>query len=265
MKKLTIVIICFENPEELRFTLNSIFCSAFYSSNKSEIDIFIVDGSSTEACQRVVSEFDDKFNDITSLWESDNGIYNAMNKGALCSRSSLIWYINSGDAISAILDIDVNDFNLNSCIFGHSIQCVEGDKYLKKLVVDDAETCWWKKSLPCHQSVIMPREFIVSNKFDETLKISADSKLVFLALERLQHQYFDVVFSEFAIGGVSTNPRNFKQVLLHVREINKTRNRKRLSYLMTYIHAIKKYMFVKLFGLKRYYEVSFSKNGVKKI
>ena len=80
--KLSIITINYNNAEGLRKTLASVAAQTY-----PNIEHIIVDGASTDGSVDVIREYENQLNithsTIHLLWssESDNGIYNAMNKG----------------------------------------------------------------------------------------------------------------------------------------------------------------------------------------
>ena len=80
--KLSIITINYNNAEGLRKTLASVASQTY-----ANIEHIIVDGASTDGSVGVIKEYENQLNithsTIHLLWssESDNGIYNAMNKG----------------------------------------------------------------------------------------------------------------------------------------------------------------------------------------
>lgn len=98
---LSIVTICFNNPYELKRTLESVTLK-WVSSYMEHI---IVDGSTNLDNQNVVTSY--IAHPINYKREPDLGIYDAMNKGILRCSGEYIWLLNSGDTINENMDMSV--------------------------------------------------------------------------------------------------------------------------------------------------------------
>ena len=96
-KFLTVVTVCFDNPAELRRTLESI-----HAGFVAPEEVIVIDGSSSEDVRAVVSEIIDL--NIRLVQEPDLGVYDGMNKGHRLVSTELVHYLNSGDEISGDLN-----------------------------------------------------------------------------------------------------------------------------------------------------------------
>ena len=99
---LSIVMVTWNAETHFRQALESVIAQDY--PNK---EILIIDGGSTDATLRIVSEFEDSIDYWLS--EPDLGIYDAMNKGILLSRGDWIGFKNADDwyaqgAFSHLLD-----------------------------------------------------------------------------------------------------------------------------------------------------------------
>ena len=86
----SIITVVFNGEQHLKQTINSVLHQTY-----SNIEYIIIDGGSTDGTIDIIKEFED---DI-SYWisESDNGLYDAMNKGIKLAKGELIGMINSDD------------------------------------------------------------------------------------------------------------------------------------------------------------------------
>ena len=87
-----IITVVFNAKAELERTLSSVF-----SQNYANLNLIVIDGGSNDGTQEFIKNNSDKI----KFWisESDNGIYDAMNKGLNHATGDYVWFINAGDEI----------------------------------------------------------------------------------------------------------------------------------------------------------------------
>jgi glycosyltransferase involved in cell wall biosynthesis len=92
---LSIVVITKNNRTGLLKTINSIY----NQKNKNEIDfeVIVIDSLSTDESKFAVDNL--YLKNINYIYERDNGIYDALNKGIELSVGDYIWFLNAGDYI----------------------------------------------------------------------------------------------------------------------------------------------------------------------
>ncbi|MGR5302990.1 glycosyltransferase [Vibrio alfacsensis] len=146
---------------------------------KYDVNYIIIDGASTDGSVGVIN---DNLEVVDfKLSEPDSGIYNAMNKAIGVIDSGYIIFLNSGD----ILDLDNFEefYRVMSCgkydfIYGdYSID--RGSRIDVKR--NKQQSSLWKGYF-CHQSMAVKLDVFQNNKFDESLKICADTKFVIRAI-----------------------------------------------------------------------------------
>ncbi len=86
----SIVTINFNNATGLKKTINSVICQSFQN-----FEYIIIDGASSDFSLDVIQEYKEKISSFIS--ESDQGIYDAMNKGWKRAKGNYILFLNSGD------------------------------------------------------------------------------------------------------------------------------------------------------------------------
>ncbi len=93
MNRISIVTICFNNPEELKQT-----CVSVDEQDSLPFEHWIIDGSTNTD---IKSWLHDTVQPSYRKWisENDNGIADAFNKGVLHSSGDIIYLLNSGDRL----------------------------------------------------------------------------------------------------------------------------------------------------------------------
>lgn len=206
--KLSIVTINRNNAAGLRATLRSTFESQVGFSDWEQI---VVDGASTDGS---FAEVDQYRNDPRLGWcvsEPDDGIYNAMNKGAGKARGDYLLFLNSGDTLEP--DVLSRVFPIppdTDIAFGDLTVLKKKGPELKAYPDADriAEWHFLVESLPHPASFISRRLFEGLGGYDESYRIVADLGFFLRAVRernaRLLHMPFLV--ARFDGNGISLDP-----------------------------------------------------------
>lgn len=90
MEKISIITVVYNGIDSIEPTILSVL-----SQDYPNIEYIIIDGGSTDGTVDIIKKYEDKI----SYWisESDNGIYDAMNKGVMTSTGAWIHFRNCGD------------------------------------------------------------------------------------------------------------------------------------------------------------------------
>ena len=96
---LSIITVNLNNAKNLQRTINSLQCAFKHS----QIECLFVDGKSNDKSVEIACEF---YPADLIISESDEGIYDAMNKGLFRARGSYLLWLNSGDELFSEVDLD---------------------------------------------------------------------------------------------------------------------------------------------------------------
>ena len=88
--KITVLTVVYNDERNIQKTLDSVV-----SQDYPQLEYIIIDGKSTDGTLKIVEKYNDKIDVIIS--ESDDGIYDAMNKGTKLASGQYISYLHSGD------------------------------------------------------------------------------------------------------------------------------------------------------------------------
>jgi glycosyltransferase involved in cell wall biosynthesis len=88
--KVSIITVCFNSAKTIRDTIESVL-----SQDYPDIEYIVIDGGSSDQTLEIVKEYADRIAVIVS--ETDNGIYDAMNKGIALASGDVVGMLNSDD------------------------------------------------------------------------------------------------------------------------------------------------------------------------
>ena len=86
----TVITVCYNAKEALKTTMRSVFAQRY-----DALEYVIVDGASTDGSVELIKQSANKVDHWVS--EPDNGIYDAMNKGARQASGEWVMFLNAGD------------------------------------------------------------------------------------------------------------------------------------------------------------------------
>lgn len=180
------------------------------SQSYPNIEYIIIDGLSTDGTVEVIERFRGRINVFIS--ESDNGVYDAMNKGISLSQGKYVMFMNSGDSFHSCDSIQLmqleNVKNVNTVVYGNvSVRYWDGvyvehpHEFFKTIMK-------FKGIGICHQSMFFPGDIIRKMKYDLRYKIVADYDMAYKMWKSgVDFLYRDVVVADYDWGnGISSNP-----------------------------------------------------------
>ena len=206
--KVSIITVVYNGAKYIRDTINSVV-----SQKYTNIEYIVIDGGSTDGTVDIIKEYQDEVSIFLS--ESDNGIYDAMNKGIALTNGDVIGILNSDDFY-------VNEFVIEKIVKAFKEKKVDSvfsdlvyvkPDNLNKIIryYDSSEfnplrfAYGW---MPAHPTFFVKKD--VYNKygvFRTDLKIAADFDLMvrFLYTHNLTYYYMKETLIKMRIGGVSTS------------------------------------------------------------
>lgn len=199
-----IIIPVFEPSINIYSCIYSIINQSF-----SDWEILIIDGSNS----MIVNEFISKEggHKIQGIFESDNGVYDAMNKGIKISKGQWIYFLGSDDVLhdEFVLENIYKSIKLtklpiiygNVKILGDTGWARDGEIYAGHF----SKNRMLRKAI-CHQAIFYNREFLISNNllFDLKYPVSADWQFNLRCRRLTSFKYVDQIVALFSAGGIST-------------------------------------------------------------
>lgn len=205
---ISIITINYNNHLGLECTVESV-----QNQTYTNFEHIIIDGGSADGSKEYLESQNDKINYWIS--EPDNGIYNAMNKGIKVAKGEYLFFLNSGDDFvnSKALQSIAQSLSGEDIIYFNINQVSNREEIKVKRVPSELSFSYLYHDLPPHQSTFIKKKlFNDYGNYDESLKIVADWKFLILALLKYNatYKHIDKVFTNFYLGGVSSNSESFK-------------------------------------------------------
>ncbi len=190
----------------MRFCMESIQTQTF-----KNIEHFIVDGASTDNTLEIINKYKNENTFVIS--ESDQGIYDAMNKGIKASSGDIIGILNADDIFfdENVISKIVKEFETKE------IESLYGDVvFVKQNNTEDILRYYSGKKfkpykftfgfMPPHPSFYAKKEVFEKYGYYKTnYKIAADYEILirFLSIKKIKTAYLNLPMVKMRMGGVS--------------------------------------------------------------
>ena len=237
--KISLITACYNSAETIRTAIESVL-----SQKGVDVEYIVVDGGSKDGTVDIIKEYADKTlnsqlltPNFTFRWlsESDQGMYDAINKGIKMATGDIVGILNADDMFESedTLAHVVEAFGsggVESGGVGERVDCVYADI---RFVKDDLQTTsryysakHWKPwmlqwgKMPPHPSVYIRRElFDRYGVYKLGYDIAADYELLirYLRMAKLNTRYLNECLVKMRMGGKST--RGWKSFKTLNREI----------------------------------------------
>lgn len=204
--KISIITACYNAEKTIEQTIQSVVNQTY-----SNIEYIIIDGASTDKTMEIVNKYYNNIDVIVS--ESDEGIYDAFNKGIRISSGDYINFMNSDDFFSNDNIVEKVASQLNANL---DIKMLHGNVR----AFDEQSGHWhfrgeslklsdFEKGKMCpHQSVFTHKSlFTEFQYFDLKYKILADVDFTIKCFKNYENQivYLPMEIAYFRIGGMSSS------------------------------------------------------------
>jgi glycosyltransferase involved in cell wall biosynthesis len=217
--KISVITVCYNSAATIKDTLESVELQRY-----KNFEHLIVDGGSTDGTLEIVRAW--KGHPIRLVSESDEGLYDAMNKGLTLASGEVLGFLNSDDfyADSSVLEQIAKAFqnkSLDACYADLVYVSCDNRRVLRywqsKPFTRGAFALGW---CPAHPTFYV-RKAVVDKYgcFDRSFKLAADAELMMRYLERgkINSTYIPYVWVRMRIGG-QTN-KSLKNINQQNKEI----------------------------------------------
>jgi glycosyltransferase involved in cell wall biosynthesis len=87
-------------------TIEDTIASVAMQQTSLVVEHICVDGGSSDATRLIIDRWSQRFRQIRSIYERDDGIYDAMNKGLRAARGEYVLFLNADDFLVALNTLD---------------------------------------------------------------------------------------------------------------------------------------------------------------
>ncbi len=197
--KISVVTVVYNDVANIEETIRSVINQTY-----KNIEYIIIDGGSTDGTVDLIRKYAENLDYWVS--EPDNGIYHAMNKGALKATGKYINFLNSGDTfysynvVSKIVDSLVKlDVDL---IHGKAVVIYPA----YNVIVKGSLSSLKKDSWVCHQAIFVKTEIQKRNLFDTKYKSLADVDFCCkIIAQKIKTYQLDEFIVNYKAGGFSSD------------------------------------------------------------
>lgn len=214
----SIITVTFNSVKNLKHTIESVKCQTF-----SDYEYIIIDGASSDNTLSFIDTV--KTSCFKILSETDEGIYDAMNKGLDLAKGEYVLFLNAGDTFHSnsillkVADI-VKEYNYPGIIYGQTRIVDENRKYLGERHLDAPEVLsvesFSKGMLVCHQAFFALRK--ITSPYNRKYRFSADYEWCIKCLQHSKKNVYigDEPIIDYLAEGATTQ-NHFKSLMERFR------------------------------------------------
>jgi len=213
MSKISIITINLNNAEGLNRTIESVLSQSY-----PDYEFIIIDGASSDGSVEIIKNFGSKI----SFWQSetDDGIYNAMNKGIKHAKGEYCLFLNSGDFFygNDVLDKVIQIGLHEDIVYGNCVLQQNKGSRIQRFP-SNLTFYWLFTEYLCHPSTFIKRElFNKTGYYNVDRKIVADWEFFLLAIGKhnASVRFLDVIVAVVEAGGVSSSA-TYQQIVQRER------------------------------------------------
>jgi glycosyltransferase involved in cell wall biosynthesis len=203
LPKISVITVVFNGVQFIERTIKSVVSQTY-----PKVEYLVIDGKSTDGTVEMIRKYKDEINFWIS--ESDQGIYDAMNKGLQKATGDFVLFMNAGDAFyekDTLSKIPFEKHPNADIFYGDTVIIDENTGAelglrRKKLPENLTWKNYKKGMVACHQSILVRKDIAVN--YNTNYKLSADIEWVILALKKSRKTVFtETIVARFLNGGVS--------------------------------------------------------------
>ena len=227
--KISIITVCKNSVNTIRDTIDSVLFQQYPA-----LEYIIIDGASTDGTLDYILKYGSKIDHVIS--ESDDGIYEGMNKGISLANGDLIGFLNSDDCYSNnnVLNQVARVFEEESIMACYAQLCYVDFKNTDRVVR------YWESSsfrpfdfkkgwCPPHPTFfVRKRVYEQYGYFNLDYRIAADVELMirFMETYRIPIKFIPEIWVKMKTGG--TTNKNLRNIWKQNREIWNALNQHKL-------------------------------------
>ncbi len=231
--KLTLITVCYNSEKTIQETINSVISQTYIKN----VEYIIVDGNSQDNTKNIIyNNFD---NIDLALIESDNGLYDAMNKAIKMSSGDIIGILNSDDVFFSNNTLEEV---INCFIENQDIDFLYGDLvYVEQKNINKIIRKWKSKKItrsyfnfgnvPAHPTIYIKNScYKKLALYDLTYKFASDYDFILRLFLKNKYKYYylEKYLVKMRLGGLTSS--GFKNRILQNREIIKSWKKNKLTF-----------------------------------
>lgn len=215
--KISIITITFNSARTISRALESVQQQTY-----PYIEHIIVDGASTDGTRELIEAYAAKHTNVRWVSETDEGIYNALNKGIRMATGDVIGFLHSDDVLyspGSIGQIAAAMTAFGADVVYGDLQYCNGDRVVRRWKSNDFRPSALKFGwMPPHPTVYVRKEVYEQvGPYDEWFRISADYDMILrIFTAGYKTHYIPEVLVKMNTGGASN--RNSKARLSKTQE-----------------------------------------------
>jgi glycosyltransferase involved in cell wall biosynthesis len=209
--KISIITACYNSAPSIQTTIESVLSQTY-----SDIEYIIIDGKSNDGTVDIIKNYESAFakNKLKWLSESDQGMYDAINKGIRMATGEVVGILNSDDFYNYPHCIETvakafEDSNIDACFA--DVRFVKPDnldktiRYYSSAQFHPRRFRWG--FMPAHPTFFVRKKYFDEISYYKTdYQIAADYELLirFLYTHQLKYKYIPLDMIKMRTGGKST-------------------------------------------------------------
>ena len=202
--KISLITISYNSESTIQKTFESVLNQTY-----KEIEYILIDGKSNDKTLDIAKGFNNISNIIS---ESDNGIYDALNKGIQNATGEIIGFLNSDDTFNnkESLQLISEAFDDNTdCVFGDLIYTDKHNNLKRSWKGSPFNPGAFKKGwMPAHPTFYCRRSIYEKfGRYNDSYKIAGDFELMLRFFEKhnVRSKYIPHTLVNMKIGGASNS------------------------------------------------------------
>jgi len=211
--KISVITISYNAENTIEKTLKSIKNQSY-----NNIEHIIIDGGSKDSTLEICNSFSHEAKIIS---ESDNGVYDAFNKGLKLATGDVIGFLNADDTFyneNSIQDIvDAFSNNETDIVYGNLDYVNEESKVIRNWISRPYEKGLLKKAWKiAHPSFYCKKEvYDRLGGYNDSFKIAGDFELClrFLEINQVPSFYLNKKLVKMLVGGISNSGLKSKWII----------------------------------------------------
>ncbi|EJL65389.1 glycosyltransferase family 2 protein [Flavobacterium sp. CF136] len=215
--KVSVITVCYNRKATIGQSIKSVL-----DQDYPDVEYIIVDGNSSDGTKDIIKSYSDKITKYIS--ESDNGMYDAINKGLGMATGDIVGLMHSDDVfydttvISKIVEVFKNNPNTDA-IYGNGIYVTNDDeqKIVRNRIGGEYDYKRLKSGwLPLHPTVYIKKTIIDKyGNYNLNFKIASDTEFLlrYLFKYKISIIYLNTYIVKMRMGGLSTNYKRVLEVL----------------------------------------------------